>query len=165
MTKQFYGKYRGIVTDTDDKLRLGRLRAIVPDVTGDQETGWALPCVPYAGEKFGLFALPKAGSKVWIEFENGDPDFPVWTGCFWGSKEELPKDVLSDPEKIRVFETPGGHRIVFDDNQNGGIRLETSGGQKIVVDGNGIQIEDGNGGKIKISGGKVSVNDDALEVI
>ena len=165
MSQPFYGKYRGVVTDTDDKLKLGRLRAIVPDVTGEHESGWALPCVPYAGDKFGAFALPKKGSNVWIEFEHGDPDFPIWTGCFWGSTSELPKDVSSDPENKRVFETPGGHRIVFDDAQNGGITLETSGGQKIVVDGNGILIDDGNRGKIKIGSGKVSVNDDALEVI
>ena len=165
MSRTFYGKYRGIVTNTNDPLKLGRLRARVPDVTGDQEIGWALPCVPYAGEKFGAFALPTVGTKVWIEFENGDADYPIWTGCFWGSSNELPKDVAGDPEKIRVLETPGGHRIVFDDNQNGGIRLETSGGQKLVIDGNGIQIDDGHNGKIKISNGKVSVNDDALEVI
>ncbi len=44
---------------------------------------WALPCVPYAGQEVGFFALPPPGAMVWIEFEGGDPSLPIWTGCFW----------------------------------------------------------------------------------
>ena len=53
----YFGKYRGIVTDNDDPNRLGRLRVRVQDVLGDQESGWALPAVPYAGNGVGLSSI------------------------------------------------------------------------------------------------------------
>ncbi len=84
MSKTFYGKYRGIVTDIEDPLKIGRIKARVPDVLGDEPSGWALPCVPFAGDGMGFYALPDTDARVWIEFEQGDPDYPVWTGCWWG---------------------------------------------------------------------------------
>lgn len=165
MTRPFLGKYRGVVTDTDDPLKLGRIRARVPDVTGDQETGWALPCVPLAGDGMGFFGLPKKSAGVWIEFEHGNPDYPIWCGSFWGSSSEVPPEASQDPQKRVVLKTAGGHSIVFDDSSgNGGITLAASGGQKVVIGANGIEISDGNGGTIKINGGRMSVNDGALEV-
>jgi hypothetical protein len=82
---QFLGKYRGMVLNNIDPMQLGRLQVQVPDVTGLLPASWAMPCVPMAGIQNGMFALPMIGSGVWIEFEHGDIDFPVWTGCFWGS--------------------------------------------------------------------------------
>lgn len=78
MSHTYYGKYRGIVVSADDPQRMGRIRARVPDVTADA-LGWALPCVPYGGP----VAVPPPGTNVWIEFERGDPDHPIWTGCWW----------------------------------------------------------------------------------
>lgn len=84
MSAKFYGKYRGAVTNNFDPRELGRIRAHVPDVFGTSESGWALPCVlPGATKKIGG-ALPKIGAAVWIEFEQGNPDFPIWSGCFFG---------------------------------------------------------------------------------
>jgi len=80
---RFLGKYRGQVTDTDDPLMLGRLRATVSDVFGDEPCGWALPCFPFAGPGVGLFTVPPVGAWVWVEFEYGDPAKPIWTGCFF----------------------------------------------------------------------------------
>ena len=57
MSGPFWGKYRGVVTDTADPLLTGRIRARVPDVMGDQESGWAMPCVPFSGNGMGFFAL------------------------------------------------------------------------------------------------------------
>src|SRR5690242_16334218 len=79
----FYGKYRGVVTDNADPLMLGRVRAKVQDVLGDNESGWALPSSPYAGDGVGLFLIPPKDALVWVEFEHGDPDYPIWSGCFW----------------------------------------------------------------------------------
>lgn len=80
---RFLGKYRGQVSDTNDPLMVGRIRARVPDVFGDEQSGWALPCFPLAGPGVGLFAIPPVGAWVWLEFEYGEPENPIWTGCFF----------------------------------------------------------------------------------
>jgi uncharacterized protein involved in type VI secretion and phage assembly len=166
MSSQFFGKYRGTVTDIQDPLMTGRIKAKVPDVMGDQESGWAMPCAPFGGSGMGFFALPKVGAGVWIEFEHGDPDYPIWTGCWFGSVSEMPSDLLAPPYKKVMIKTEGGHSIILDDTPGkGGITLQTSGGQKIVMNSTGIEIDNGMGGKIKMSGPQVSVNDGALEVI
>ena len=67
---RFYGKYRGIVTDVDASTM--RIKASVPAVLPTTPTGWAMPCVPYAGPQVGFLMLPEVGSGVWIEFEGGD---------------------------------------------------------------------------------------------
>ncbi len=166
MSSQFFGKYRGTVTDIQDPLMTGRIKAKVPDVMGDQESGWAMPCAPFGGSGMGFFALPKVGAGVWIEFEHGDSDYPIWTGCWFGSASEMPSDLLTPPYKKVMIKTEGGHSIILDDTPGmGGITLQTSGGQKIVMNSMGIEIDNGTGGKIKMSGPQVSVNDGALEVI
>jgi uncharacterized protein involved in type VI secretion and phage assembly len=166
MSSQFFGKYRGTVTDIQDPLMTGRIKANVPDVMGDQESGWAMPCAPFGGSGMGFFALPKVGAGVWIEFEHGDPDYPIWTGCWFGSVAEMPTDLLAPPYKKVMIKTEGGHSIVLDDTPGiGGITLQTSGGQKIVMNAMGIEIDNGMGGKIKMTGPQVSVNDGALDVI
>ena len=163
MSRPFHGKYRGEVTDNQDPNGLGRVRAKVPDVLGDQDSGWAMPCAPFAGDSLGFCALPAVGSRVWIEFEHGDPDFPVWTGCFWGAPSSRPADVQASPEQKVLIQTSGGQKITLDD-QNGQIVLETSGGQKITLSSSGIVLDNGSGAKVELSSGKVSCNGGALEV-
>ena len=98
MQKQtFYGKYRGVVTSNKDPLGMARIQATVPDVLGTDESGWALPSAPFAGNKMGFVALPIVGSRVWIEFEQGDPDYPIWTGGFWGLVAEVPIFAIAPP--------------------------------------------------------------------
>lgn len=168
-TNQFIGKFRGQVTDNLDPLMLGRVRAKVPDVYGpDGESGWAMPCVPFAGSGFGFFAVPAVGSRVWMEFEHGDPEYPVWTGGFWGSVADLPSEVLvpPPPSKKVMIKTEGGHSILLDDTPGlGGITLQTSGGQKFVMTSLGIEINDGQGAVIKFTGPQVSINNGAIDVI
>src|SRR5208337_3789347 len=79
-----YGKYRGTVINNVDPEQRGRIQAIVPTVSGLLPTSWALPCVPVAGQQSGIFIVPQIGASVWIEFEQGNPDLPIWTGGFWG---------------------------------------------------------------------------------
>jgi uncharacterized protein involved in type VI secretion and phage assembly len=163
---QFLGKYRGTVSDIQDPLMLGRIRALVPDVMGDLASGWALPCAPFGGSGMGFFALPQVGAGVWIEFEHGDPDYPIWSGCWFGSTAEMPPELLAPPYKKVVLKTEGGHSIILDDTPGvGGITLQTSGGQKIVINDMGIEIDDGQGGSIKMTGPQVSVNQGAFEVV
>jgi uncharacterized protein involved in type VI secretion and phage assembly len=161
----FHGKYRGTVTDNKDPLQTGRIRARVPDVYGDDESGWALPCAPYGGSATGFFALPPTGSAVWIELEHGDPDYPVWSGCFWGSAAEIPPPLLLSPPDQVMIVTAGGNTITLSDLPGtGGIVLETSQGAKIGITATGIEIDNGNGASIKLTGPSVSVNGGALEV-
>jgi uncharacterized protein involved in type VI secretion and phage assembly len=165
MSERFYGKYRGIVSDIQDPLMTGRVRARVPDVLGDQDSGWALPCAPFGGSGMGFFALPQVGAGVWIEFEHGDPDYPIWAGAWFGSQVDLPPDLLAPPYKKVMIKTDGGHSITLDDTPGiGGITLQTANGQKVVINSIGIEIDNGQGGKIKLTGPQVSINDGALDI-
>ena len=159
----FYGKYRGVVTDNQDPLFQGRVRAKVQDILGGQECGWAMPSVPYAGSGVGLFLIPPTKASVWIEFEHGDPDYPVWTGCFWaiGEVSALPalagtKMLKTDTATITLSDLPG---------PLGGVTIETKMGMKLVMDMTGITIDNGQGASIKLQLVQVSINGDALEVI
>ena len=131
--KMFFGKYRGIVSAIDDPLKMGRIRAQVPDVFEDEESGWAMPCVPFAGDGMGFLGLPKVGGGVWIEFEQGDPDYPVWSGTWWPSGDALPDAAKSSPYKQTVMVTEKGNQLVLDDSAPGGITLQIMGGQTSIV--------------------------------
>lgn len=162
----FHGKYRGVVSDNRDPLLIGRVQAKVPDVLGETPSGWAMPCAPFGGNQTGFFAIPSVGAGVWIEFEHGDPEYPVWAGCWWGSVAEMPPLILAPPYKKLIVQTEGGHSITLDDTPGiGGITLQTAGGQKIVLNALGIQIDDGMGATINLTGPMVSVNNGALDVI
>jgi hypothetical protein len=78
--KQYFGKYRGIVLNHTDPLQLGRILAQVAGFSAI--ISWAMPCLPYVGTH-GILALPPVGTSVWIEFEQGNIDYPIWSGCFW----------------------------------------------------------------------------------
>src|SRR5690606_30953579 len=162
----FYGKFRGVVTDNQDPLQIGRVRARVPDVTGDQDSGWAMPCFPFAGSGMGFFALPSVGAGVWIEFEHGDPDYPIWVGCWYGTVAEVPPELLAPPYKKVLLKTAAGMSITLDDTPGlGGITLETASGQKISLSPTGVEVDNGMGAKITMQGPQVNINDGALEVM
>ena len=164
--KRFYGKYRGIVQDNEDPLMQGRIQATVPDVMGEGASGWAMPAAPFGGNQMGFLGIPSVGAGVWIEFEHGDPDYPIWSGAWWGSSSELPSDLLPAASYKVVLQSNFGHKIIVDDTPGvGGITLETVTGQKISLTATGIVIDNGMGGKIELQGPQVSVNDGALEVI
>ena len=128
---------------------------------GEDDSGWALPSVPYAGNGVGLFLIPPVGASVWIEFEHGDPTFPIWTGCFWATGE-VPVTPASADKK--VLKTNAG-TITLDDTQGStSITVETPDNLKFKMDSQGIEISNG-AEKIMITTSSVSVNDGALEVI
>jgi uncharacterized protein involved in type VI secretion and phage assembly len=95
---QFYGKYRGQVANNIDPMQLGRIQALVPALSG-MTTTWALPCMPYGDPHAGVLLLPPVGALVWIEFEAGDPDYPIWSGCFWERVDDMPAVVIPTPAK------------------------------------------------------------------
>jgi uncharacterized protein involved in type VI secretion and phage assembly len=165
MKAPFYGKFRGTVTDIQDPNGIGRIKANVPDVTGSLDTGWALPSFPATGSSMGVLALPAIGTGVWIEFEHGDSEHPVWSGCWYDKASDVPQSALTSPDQKIIIQTTGGHSILIDDTAgSGGITLQTSGGQKIVLSSQGIEIDNGSGATIKLSNSQVSINSGALEV-
>jgi uncharacterized protein involved in type VI secretion and phage assembly len=158
----FYGKFRGVVSDNRDPLMLGRVRAKVQDVYGDEESGWAMPSVPYAGNGVGLFLIPPTDASVWVEFEHGDPDYPIWSGCFWAQGELPAQPAIAE---MKVLKTDAGTITINDLPGAGGITIETSLGMKVVINSIGIEITTGQGGSVKLTGPQVSVNSGALEVL
>jgi hypothetical protein len=156
----FYGKFRGVVSDNRDPLMLGRIRAKVQEVFGGEESGWALPSSPYAGTGVGLLLIPPTDAWVWIEFERGDPDRPIWSGCFW-AQGELP--ATPAVAEMKVLKTDAGTITLNDLPGVGGVTIETSTGLKIEMTTLGIEISNGSQ-KISIGLTGVSVNDGALEV-
>ena len=158
---QHFGKYRGKVENNVDSRNLGRVQVSVPAVLGDGRDSWATPCVPYAGDGVGWFAVPPVGANVWVEFEGGDPSHPIWTGCFWGDGETPASPAVAEK---KVIQTDVGTITVNDTDGAGGITIETRDGMKLQIDSNGIELNNGQGASIKLSGNQVSINDGALEV-
>jgi hypothetical protein len=113
---RFYGKYRGIVLNNQDPLRIGRLQAIVPEVLGEVPSGWALPCAPYAGTTSGFYAIPPVGAGVWIEFEAGDTSRPIWSGAWWATGE-VPMDEhqTPSPPTRKILRSETGLMVSVDD--------------------------------------------------
>ena len=159
--RPFYGNFRGVVSDNGDPNNLGRIRAKVADVYGEEESGWALPSVPYAGKSVGLFLVPPTNALVWIEFEHGDPDYPIWSGCFWADGEVPVSPASADKKVLKT----GAGTITLDDTQGStSITIETTNSLKLKMDQQGIEISNGSQ-KIMISSSSVSVDDGALEVM
>jgi uncharacterized protein involved in type VI secretion and phage assembly len=167
--QKHYGKYRGVVLNNVDPMQQGRLQIQVPDVTGLAPASWATPCVPIAGIQNGMVALPIPGSGVWVEFEQGDPDHPIWTGCFWGSAAEVPALALATPPAVPAItlQTPLQNGLTVSDlpGPTGGIMLKSATGAMLIVNDTGIYIQNGKGAMITLVGPSVTINNGALVVI
>jgi uncharacterized protein involved in type VI secretion and phage assembly len=169
MTQRYFGKYRGSVVNNVDPMMIGRIQAIVPDVSGATPSSWAMPCFPVAGLQTGAVAAPPIGAGVWIEFERGDPDHPVWSGCFYGSAAEIPALHLMTPPGVSALtlQTTGQNGVTVTDlpGPTGGIVLKTASGASIIVNDTGVYIQNGRGASIVMTGPTVTVNNGALTVI
>ncbi len=140
---KYFGKYRGKVENNVDPLQLGRMQVSVPAVLGSGTLSWAMPCVPYAGPGVGFFVIPPVGANVWVEFEGGDPDYPIWAGCFWGTGEVPAVPAIAD---LKVFKTEYINMVLSDVPGGGGFTLETAPpavttAMKMVFDAQGIEID------------------------
>lgn len=168
MDEKYYGKYRGLVLNNIDPLQKGRLLVQVPDVLALSTSSWAMPCVPIAGPQMGVYVIPIIGSGVWVEFEGGNPDYPIWTGGFWGSAAEVPPLALTGiPASPNiVLQTTGQNSIIVSDlpGPTGGIMLKSITGASIIVNDTGIYIQNGKGASVIMSGPSVTVNNGALVI-
>ena len=167
---QYFGKYRGTVLNNVDPMQIGRIQVLVPDVSGVAPTSWAMPCMPYGGINAGMFAVPLPGTGVWVEFEQGDPDYPIWVGTFWGSAAEVPKlaQTAPAPTPAVTIQTPLKNGLVIADALGpmgvGGITLQSATGATIAVNDIGITITNGKGASIVLTGPTVNINLGALTI-
>jgi len=157
-TARHYGKYRGTVTDNQDPRKQARIKAKVPEILGDVDSGWATPCAPYAGDQIGAYAVPAKDAGVWIEFEAGDASRPIWSGCWWPANK-LPNDeagtaatpdvkmtrseqglivALHDDSQTIVVSDSNAANILKIEVQNGIVTLKAT--SKIVVDAPAIEV-------------------------
>jgi hypothetical protein len=167
--KNFYGKYRGSVLNNVDPLQIGRILCSVPDVLGPTPTSWAMPCVPIAGKQMGTYMVPQIGAGVWIEFEQGNPDYPIWVGGFWGVAAEVPALALagSPASPSIVLQTGLQNCAVISDlpGPTGGIMLKSTTGATLIVNDTGIYSQNGKGASIVMVGPSVTINNGAFTVI
>jgi uncharacterized protein involved in type VI secretion and phage assembly len=166
MNVKLFGKYRGQVIDNLDPEQIGRLLVSVPDAFPGS-TRWAMPCVPFAGNQSGFFALPPRGANVWVEFERGEVDYPVWSGCFWASPAQVPVLALNAlGEEPVVIESAAGAIFALGrvSGPTGGILLKTSSGAGINITDSGITISNGQGATIALEGQNVVVNNIPLNL-
>ena len=167
--QKFYGKYRATVLNNIDPMQIGRIQVIVPDVSNVIPTSWAMPCVPVAGIQMGIYTVPPIGSGVWVEFEQGDPDYPIWVGCFWGTAAEVPALARMVPPAVPgiTFQTTLQNGLTINDvpGPTGGIMLKSATGATIIVNDTGIYIQNGKGASIIMVGPSVTINNGALAVV
>lgn len=166
---KYYGIYRGTVVTNIDPLQIGRITVTAPDVGGLTPSTWAMPCVPVAGKGMGTFFVPQVGAGVWLQFEAGDPDRPVWSGGWWGQAAEVPvlalAGVPADPNF--VIQSTLQNAIVVSDlpGPTGGIMLQSTTKATIIVNDTGIYIQNGKGASIVLTGPTVTINNGALVVV
>lgn len=150
--RRAFGKYRGFVSDNADPEQRARVKLTVPALLGEAVTGWALPCLPCGGlAQQGLFWVPGVGAQVWVEFEGGSLDFPIWTGTFWQQNGDLPSEV-QDPDTSRVLRTAKGHVLLFEDKDDAEqVKLLHSAGAMLDLDHDGnVRLADKNGATLSL---------------
>lgn len=170
--QRFFGKYRGIVVQNIDPDFRGRVMCEVPDVLGLVPSSWCEACAPLAGPTgppMGVHLVPPIGAGVWVEFEQGDPNKPIWSGCRWGSASDIPalaKAGLPVSPSI-VLQTAGQNAIVISDlpGPTGGIMLKSTTNAMILVNDVGITITNGKGSTIMMNGPTVTINNGALVIV
>lgn len=178
--RRAYGKYRGFVSDNADPDKRARIKLTVPALLGDQVTDWALPCLPCGGlAKQGFFSVPGVGAQVWVEFEGGNLDFPIWSGSFWQQASDVPPEVQDQPTS-QLWRSAKGHLLLLEDkddveevkllhlsganldmDHDGNLALTDQAGAKLTLDAkNGkVLLEDANGNSLTLDSQGASLVD------
>jgi len=166
---RFLGKFRATCINNIDPMMLGRIQVIVPDVSNVMLSSWAMPCVPVAGLQMGFYSVPPIGAGVWIEFEKGDSDYPIWVGCFWGSPAEVPALARLVPPAVPgiTMQTTLQNGLTINDvpGPTGGIMIKSATGATLIVNDTGIYIQNGKGASLVMVGPSVTINNGALTII
>jgi len=167
-TAKFYGKYRGMVINNIDPMQMGRLMVQVPDVLGPIPSSWAMPCFPVTGKQMGFWSIPQIGTGVWVEFESGNPDYPIWSGCWYGSAADVPALALATQAPLSSVFMQTAAQVTFQISDlpgpAGGILMKTATGAMIMVNDVGITISNGKGASIVMTGPTVTINAGALVI-
>jgi uncharacterized protein involved in type VI secretion and phage assembly len=167
--KKYWGRYKGTVVSNIDPEQMGRILVQVPDVLGNDPCIWAESASPLAGAGMGLYFVPPMNSGVWIEFQQGDTDYAIWTGCWRGAATDVPPLANAAPPTIPpiVLGTQGQNAIVISDvpGPTGGILISSNSGAFISISQAGITISNGKGAIITMIGTVVDINGGGLTVL
>ena len=141
--------------------------AMTPDVA-IVPSSWAMPCFPVSGVQNGVYTVPPIGAGVWVEFEQGDPDYPIWVGGYY-SPADVPAMARAVPPGLSsfTFQTTLQNGITISDTPgpSGGILLKTTTGALISISDVGIVISNGKGATITIVGPSTDINAGGLTVV
>lgn len=156
MADSYYAKYTGVVVDNQDAQKLGILQVSVPTIFPPEERVPARAALP-----FGQYFVPEVDTRVWVEFEGGDPEFPLWTGVQHAAGT-WPDEVAKSPPTVRAVKTVSGHLLIFDDTEGGESIILTDGknAHELRFDADGVKITDGvNGHVIVLDGSGIKLTD------
>ena len=171
-SRKYFGKYRGTVTQNIDPEQRGRLQVEIPDVLNLVPSTWAEACVPLSGTvglPMGVYVVPPVGAAVWVEFEHGDPNLPVWVGCRFPSSSDVPSSASEGipGDANIIIQSMLKHMIMISDIPlEGGITLQSSAGAQIVITDTGITLLSGPGGtSIEMTAAGIDFNSGVLTVL
>ena len=104
MNKEYFGVYKGVVCNIKDPEKRGRIKVTCPEVLGATvESAWCDPCVPVAYDGGGDFCIPHIDETVWLMFQGGDSNKPVYFGGWW-QKDKTPFSTgYSNVDKTRII--------------------------------------------------------------
>ena len=166
--QKYLGKFRGLVVNNIDPQQIGRIMVMVPDVSNVIPSSWAMPSLPLAGIQMGMQVIPPIGAGVWVEFEQGNPDYPIWSGCWWGSAAEVPPLALAGlPGSPNILlQTTGQNTLMISDlpGPTGGIMIKSTTGAMLLINDIGITISNGKGATIAMVGPTVTINQGAMVI-
>ena len=109
---RYYGTYRAIVMDSEFDEQ-NRLHIICPSIS-------KVPILAYPQGQDGSldsgfkWFTPSPGQVVYIQFIQGDLEYPVWSHHGW-AKDEIPKELSG--KGLAGFKSKRGHLVVLDEDE------------------------------------------------
>jgi len=163
---RYYGKYRATVINNVDPEARGRIQVQLADRYGLFPSTWALPAFPAASIQHGIVAIPPLRASVWLEFEGGDTEFPIWSGAFFENSGEMPALAAAGTPVMPniLMQTVGQVTFLLSDNPAANVMIKTVSGAMISIGESGIVISNGKGASISLTGPSVIINAGALQV-